>query len=338
MEFTDKEARVLNRVQKGIPAVSKPFLEIGKDTSLNEDEVLDIISNLKESGVIRNISGIFDGEKLGYYLSLVAFEIPEGKIEEAATVINSHPGVSHNYLRDHKYNIWFTLAEENKESFNTSVSVLASKSSAKDYLVLRNEKLLKIGVYLNIGNRDDFDCRGDQPDRPIDISDISDEFSREAVFLLQNDLPLVKNPFKKILEAGKIIRDEQQLLSYFSQFINAKVMRRYAAVLRHRSAGYRANAMTAWKPKDSSDMNFFKESKSVSHLYFRTIHPGRWEHPLFAMVHAKSNEELKNIIDELSQVSGIKDFLVLSSIKEFKKKRVKYFSEEFNEWKRLNYD
>ena len=115
-------------------------------------------------------------------------------------------------------------------------------------------------------------------------------------------------------------------------------MRRYAAVLRHRKAGYSANAMTAWKPNDSCNIDFFKESKHISHLYYRTIHPGRWEHPLFAMIHAKSDEELKSIIEELSAKSGIKDFLALSSIREFKKKRVRYFSEEFNEWKRLNYD
>jgi hypothetical protein len=96
--------------------------------------------------------------------------------------------------------------------------------------------------------------------------------------------------------------------------------------------------MTAWKPDDLSDTDCFKESKYISHLYFRTIHPGRWEYPLFAMMHAKSDEELKSIIDELSDKSGIKDFLVLSSIKEFKKKRVRYFSEDFQEWKRLNYD
>ena len=336
-EFTGKESLVLNRIQKGVPAVSRPFLEIGKDTGLTEDEVIDTLISLKENGVIRNISGIFDGEKLGFYLSLVAFEIHESKIEEAAAIINSHPGISHNYLRDHKYNIWFTLAEEDKESFDKTVSVLASKSSASDFLVLRNEKLLKIGVYLDIGNSNNFD--GATTHKKTDLHlDISDDAAKEAVLLLQNDLPMEKNPFKKILESGKILRDEEQLLSYFSEFIATGIMRRYAAVLRHRKAGYRANAMTAWKPDDSCNIDFFKESKHISHLYFRTIHPGRWEHPLFAMIHAKSDEELKSIIEELSDRSRIKDFLALSSIKEFKKKRVRYFSEEFNEWKRLNYD
>jgi len=110
-------------------------------------------------------------------------------------------------------------------------------------------------------------------------------------------------------------------------------MRRYAAVLKHRSAGYTANAMTAWKAEDRTDLNIFMKEKAISHLYFRTLYPGRWEHPLFAMVHAKSDDELKNLIDGLSEKSGIKDYLVLYSLKEYKKKRVRYFSEEFKEWK-----
>jgi len=115
-------------------------------------------------------------------------------------------------------------------------------------------------------------------------------------------------------------------------------MRRYAAVLKHRSAGYTSNAMTAWKTDDNTDMGLFMKEKAISHLYYRTVYPGRWEHPLFAMIHAKSDEELNDILKRLSEKSGIKDYLSLSSLKEFKKKRVRYFSEEFKEWKRLNHD
>ncbi len=333
MEFTEKEALVLNRVQKGIPCLSEPFLAIAEETGLTEDEVLDIITNLKENKVIRNISGIFEGKKLGYHMSLVAFEVPVDKTESAAALISSHPGVSHNYLRNHRYNIWFTLAEESEERFNKTVSMLASQSGALDFLVLQNEKLLKIGVFLNIGESDE---SGEVTPASESVSSSFgklDETAREAVLLLQNDLPIVKRPFQKIAESGKYIHGEKELLSYFSEFLASGIMRRYAAVLKHRSAGYTANAMTAWKADDHTDINLFMNEKAISHLYFRTVYPGRWEHPLFAMIHAKSDDELKNIIDRLSEMSGIKDYLALSSLKEYKKKRVRYFSEEFNEWK-----
>lgn len=338
MEFTEKEALVLNRVQKGIPGVSEPFLAIAEEIGLTEDEVLETISRLKESKIIRNISGIFEGKKLGYWLSLVAFEVPADRADAAAAVISSHPGVSHNYLRNHKYNIWFTLAEESEEEFHKTVSILAAKTDAADFLVLRTENLLKIGVFLNIGEGEESSesapVKGSESSAKIKL----DETASEAVLLLQNDLPIERSPFKKIAENGKYIHGEKQLLSYFSEFTASGIMRRYAAVLKHRSAGYTSNSMTAWKADEKTDMDIFLNEKAISHLYFRTLYPGRWEHPLFAMIHAKSDDELNDILNRLSEKSGIKDYLSLSSLKEFKKTRVRYFSEEFKEWKRLNHD
>jgi len=338
VDFTEREALVLNRVQRGIPGVSEPFKAIAEDIGLTEDEVLDIVSSLKEKKVIRNISGIFEGKKLGYFLSLVAFEVPDERADAAAAIISSHPGVSHNYLRNHKFNIWFTLAEESEAEFHKTVSLLAEKTEAVDFLVMRNEKLLKIGVFLNIGESEESSetvtARGAESSVSIDL----DDTAKEAILLLQNDLPIEKYPFKKIAENGKYIHGEKQLLSYFTDFTASGIMRRYAAVLKHRSAGYTANAMTAWKTDGKTDMELFINEKAISHLYFRTVYPGRWEHPLFAMIHAKSDDELMDIINRLSDKSGIKDYLSLSSLKEFKKKRVRYFSEEFKEWKRLNHD
>lgn len=338
MEFSEKDARVLNRVQMGIPCVSEPFQVIAEEIGLTEDEVFEIIARLKKNKIIRNISGIFNGKKLGYYLSLVAFEIPGERVYAAAEIISSHPGVSHNYLRNHRYNIWFTLAEESEEDFNRTVTVLAAKAEASDYLVLKNETLLKIGVFLNIGDNEEASDLT-LPYGPEYTSYLElDETAKDAVLLLQQDLPVERSPFKKIAERGKYLHAEDQLLSYFLAFTESGIMRRYAAVLKHRSAGYTANAMTAWKSDDMTDLDIFIKEKSISHLYLRTVYPGRWEHPLFAMIHAKSGNELKSIINNLSEKSGVTDYLALESLKEFKKKRVTYFSEEFKEWKRLNYD
>lgn len=339
MEFSEKEVLVLNRVQKGIPCVSEPFAAIAEETGLTENEVFGIVSDLKGKKIIRNISGIFDGKKLGYYLSLVAFEVPDNRADDAAEVISSHPGVSHNYLRNHRYNIWFTLAEESGEQFYKTVSILASRAGALDYLVLRNENLLKIGVFLNVGDGDDMNDTAAPCGQEYTSNYELDETAKEAVSLLQIDLPVERSPFRKIAESrGKLIHGEKQLLSYFLVFLESGLMRRYAAVLKHRSAGYTANAMTAWRADESTDLDVFINEKAISHLYFRTVYPGRWEHPLFAMIHARSDDELDSIIRRLSDKSGIKDYLALSSLKEYKKTRVRYFSEEFNEWKRLNHD
>ncbi len=335
MEYTRSEALVLNRIQKGIPCSREPYRVMGEELGLSEDEVLNTVKSLRQKKVIRNISGIFNGQKLGYYLSLVAFQVPVDRADKAGEIISSHPGVSHNYIRNHQYNIWFTLAEESEADFQKTVSSLAVKSGAEDYLVLRNEKLLKIGVFLNASDDDSYRVEGYSEKEGIFTGD---NIAIDAVSLLQMDLPVVNRPFDLIVENGKYIHDANKLLAYFSEFISEGVMRRYAAVLSHRNAGFTANAMTAWKVNDNFDPQIFINCVAVSHLYLRTEYPGRWEHRLFAMMHAKSKKEIENIIKELSDKSGIKDYLSLESLHEFKKKRVTYFSDEFNEWKRLNYD
>ena len=152
------------------------------------------------------------------------------------------------------------------------------------------------------------------------------------------DLPDMSRPFDLIAEKGRYILGAEELLEYFSRFVELGVMRRYAAVLRHRNAGFTANAMTAWRVDDDFDARVFTDCAAVSHLYLRTGYPGRWEHRLFAMMHAKSGEEIEKTIKELSDKSGIRDYISLESLREFKKRRVTYFSDEFKEWKRLNYD
>ncbi len=338
MDFTATENLVLQKVQKGIPCSPEPYAETAKTCGLTEDEVINTVKLLREKQVIRNISGIFDGKVLGYSMSLVAFQVRPEFIEHAAEIINSHPGVSHNYLRSHSYNIWFTIAEETPEDFAKTVEILANKCHADDHLVMRNERLLKIGVYLETGSpAESYDSSDYIPGESKGMASLS-AGEVEAVRLLQRDLPAVQRPFAEIIKSAGSAMAEDKLLEYFKAFMERGIIRRYAAVLRHRNAGYTANSMTAWRTDGEYNIEPFRQSINVSHLYFRTVYPGRWEHPLFAMVHARSHEDLAAVLAELSQRSGISDYLSLESVKEFKKKRVTYFSETFKEWKRLNYD
>ena len=338
MEFTASEKLVLEKIQKGVPCSPEPYGEIAKSTGLSEDEVIQTVNSLREKHVIRNISAIFDGKVLGYSMSLMAFQVKPEMVDHAAEIINSHPGVSHNYLRHHKYNIWFTLAEESPEDFTRSVETLARKCHAEDFLIMRNERLLKIGVFLDTGNSDgSYDSSDYIPGESKGIVQLTPG-EIETVRLLQIDLPAVKRPFAEIIKTAGSSITEENLLKHSRSFLEKGIMRRYAAVLRHGNAGYTVNSMTAWRPEADYNIEPFSESRFVSHLYFRTVFPGKWEHPLFAMIHARSEDELDSIIKELSAKSGIKDFISLVSLKEFKKKRVTYFSESFKEWKRLNYD
>ncbi|PKL36021.1 MAG: Lrp/AsnC family transcriptional regulator [Spirochaetae bacterium HGW-Spirochaetae-1] len=340
-EFSSSEAKILNLVQRDFPLTEKPFEEMGSAAGVSGGEVLRLVKDLKERNIIRNIAGIFNGESLGYHLSLVALRVPKEKTDEAASVINSHPGVSHNYLRDNDFNLWFTLAEEDEDSLRESAGTIAKKCGAEDFLMLRNEKLFKIGFMLAIGEDDTGSEQTGSGVRTEPFRGTLSREDREAVYLLQSDLPLVDRPFDALAEKSDRFSGSS-LIETGRRLLEMGVMRRYAAVLRHKKAGFTHNAMTAWKL--GNDVNAderirpFMEERSVTHLYLRTVVPGRWEFPLFAMVHAKSSEELESVLEKLAGDSGLTERLVLRSVHEYKKKKVIYFSPEFQEWKRLYYD
>jgi DNA-binding Lrp family transcriptional regulator len=338
-EFSSDEAKILNLIQREFPLTERPFDAIGAMIGISGEEVLRTLADLKERSVVRNISGIFSGENLGYHLSLVALRVPSDRVDAAAAVINSHPGVSHNYLREHAFNLWFTLAEEDEEALQKSARVIQEKCGADDFLMLRNEKLLKIGFMLPIGD-DDSSAVGSVP-RPVPPKGILNRDDHQAVLLLQSDLPLAKRPFDVLGEKDDLLSGDM-LIETGRRLLASGIMRRYAAVLRHAQAGFTHNAMTAWKI--DQDYSFperirpFMEERAVTHLYLRTLYPGRWEHPLFAMVHARSAEELEGLLKSLMLRSGLNDRLVLRSLYEYKKKKVSYFCPAFKKWKRLNYD
>jgi len=342
-KFTERETAILNYVQQSVPLVERPFKAISSEIGMSEDEVQMTISDLKKRLIIRNVAGIFNGGSLGYSLNLVAMAMPADRIEKAATFINSHPGVSHNYLRGHLYNIWFTLAEENERLFNTTVDVLARKTGARDYLIFQNKKLLKIGVVLPIGDGDNGngDCAAKKAYRQAEYRLFNEE-EKEALALIQKDLPILDRPFHALVEREKSFLSEGRFLELGKSFKNENIMRRYAAVLRHVNAGFRYNAMTTWKLGDDDDIDekvrAFIEEPAVSHLYLRTIFPGKWEYPLFAMIHAKTESELNDIIYNLIKKTGLASFLVLQTVRELKKKRVVYFSPKFEEWRNRYYD
>lgn len=340
MYFTDLENKVLNRVQRDFPLVTDPFSAMALEIDVGDDEFLTAARSLKERGIIRNISGIFNVDRLGFVSVLVAFQIGDDNIDNAARIINNHPGVSHNYLREHRFNMWFSLAAESVEKLERAVRYLSIKTNAADYLLLKNERTFKIGLILNFGNADSPENghftratrSGARLPKPLTREE------KDSIRVLQYDLPLETNPFTRLRHDNKVFFDEESLLAYAVSFKEKGIMRRYAAVLRHQKAGFTANAMTVWKPAGGADLEriarIFFARTAISHLYLRSISPGKWEYPLFAMIHARSGNELDDVIRGLSLESGVADYQVLRTLREFKKERVVYFSPKFEEWER----
>ncbi|MDD2653059.1 MAG: Lrp/AsnC family transcriptional regulator [Sulfurimonas sp.] len=322
---------ILSRIQKKFPLVARPFEVIADELGVSEDEVLAILQEQKRANVIRQTSAIFDTKRLGYISSLVAFKIAPEKISDAVKIINSHPGISHNYERNHDFNIWFTLAvaPNSKFGLQKTVELLAKLTQADDFIILPTLKLFKINVKLNTTGKDE---KKEEVKRvqhkEIELTPLHHSIIRYA----QNDIEFVHEPFKKIVDAIGI--DYDTFFSALDELQEAGVMRRFASILNHRKAGFSANAMVVWDVDEQNGEMIGEKAaafSAVSHCYLRPKYPN-WPYNLFTMVHGKSEEETNSIIEEMAAEIDAKSHMPLYSSREFKKVRIEYFTPEFEAW------
>ncbi|MBI3319767.1 MAG: Lrp/AsnC family transcriptional regulator, partial [Candidatus Omnitrophica bacterium] len=127
---------LLTEVQAHFPIAHRPFAELGKTTGLSEQACLDRVGRLKSQKVIRQLSAIFDTRTLGYQSTLAAMRVDPARVDEAAEVINQHPGVSHNYKRNDPFNIWFTVAVPPTDSLEQTVNILHTLAKADETILL----------------------------------------------------------------------------------------------------------------------------------------------------------------------------------------------------------
>ncbi len=333
MKILDKktENELLFQMQNSFPMVEKPFEVIANTLKITEEEVLTTVRKLKEEEIIRQTSAIFDTKRLGYKSSLVAFKVAENKIDEAVKIINAHPGVSHNYLRNHDYNIWFTMAvaPDSKLGLEKTVEILKERTHAEDAIILPTLKMFKISVKMDTtGKRAKKEKLKKLANKTIELT----PEHIEVIKVLQKDIDIIPEPFKKSIELLGI--SYERFFELAHEFKDSGVMRRFATILNHRKAGFGANAMSVWAvPKEQGEAIGKKmaEFSAVSHCYLRPSYPN-WPYNLFAMVHAKTQEECDSLIDEMAKESGLTNYSKLYSTVEFKKQRLVYFDESFNKW------
>jgi len=152
MDEIDK--KLLNLMQHEISIDKRPFKLLGEKLYITEKDVLSRINKLKEEGLIRRVGGIFDSRKLGYTSTLCAAKVPENKINEVAACINEYCEVTHNYLREDEYNMWFTVITHSQESLNDILKEIKEKTTLSEIMSLPSIKLFKVKVALNFQGDD----------------------------------------------------------------------------------------------------------------------------------------------------------------------------------------
>jgi len=323
MELSLKK-QLLEELQSRFPVEPRPFLNIGQRLGLEEDEVLNEVFAFQNQGIIRQISAIFHPEFFSHKTGLFALRVKEDFLNCAVDVLNSHPGITHNYLRDHEYNLWFILVVLPGESLFEEGKKLADSCKAEDFMFLPALKIFKISTSFDLGsggNGGDFFETGGNSGFSFDERD------KKLVKLLQEPLPIVKEPFKIIAEKAK--EKEEDIFDWIKRMKKFGALRRFGALLKHDRIGFKHNVMVAWRVREDLVEKVAEtliKQPFISHCYERKTYP-HWRYNLYTMCHFKESKEEVRIF-KLAEELPVEDFLLLRTLKELKKARLKLFYEK----------
>lgn len=318
------DKQLLNFIQAKIELVPQPYRALGDMLGITEEDVISRIKELKAKGIIRQISPVFDPRRLGYTSTLVAMEAPKDKVEKAEQVLIDHSGVSHGYERDHKFNIWFTLAIPPDKEADDELREISESTGVETVMSLPATRLFKIGTYFAADGEVQTGNTAATFDGRLPQRALFSPSEKIVINGLQRDLPLISRPFAQIAERRRL--SEKLLLNNAEVLLELGIMRRFSAQVNHRRVGYTANGMTCWiVPPEKVDEVGKKIAAlpEVSHCYERMTNAS-WPYNLFAMIHARDEETCNQIAVKASKDGGLSGFKVLFSTKEFKKTRIRY--------------
>ena len=313
--LTKLQGQLCNLLQKGLPICSNPFAQIAKEMGCDEDTVLKQTNELKKTGVIRRITAIINHRTLGMAGTLVAAHIPQDNLLEVAEAVNAIENVSHNYLRKHYYNLWFTLQAKSDKRIEEILLNLSARFKI-DFYSLPTERIFKLDVRFDAesGGKSLLSCEGKiLAAEDTEKTEIHLNKEEKAILSkLQQNLEIVSEPFPNSLQV-------------IQNLISKGVIRRIAAVVDYHKLGFTANAMFVCLVEDERIAEVARQlagSNNVSHCYQRKTFPG-WPYNLFGMMHGQDMEQVEKVVDDFTSHQKIRHFALLKTLKEFKKKPVK---------------
>ena len=327
---------ILNLIQGAFPVDPRPYKKIGAETGMSEHEAFQRIQDLKEKKIIRRIGGIFDSRNLGYVSTLCAAKVPQEKIPILAEIMQGMTEITHNYLRNHHYNMWFTIIASSYERMEQILNQIKTVLGSDEVYSLPALKMFKIEVRLPLleekgkGKTTEEAVAKGEPRRKSETSYgyVFNEDDKALIRKLQDNLPQSLTPYSELSKELDI--EEEEVLARIRDFLQRGILRRLVAILYHQKAGFTSNVMGAWCVSEEAvnevgvRMARFNE---VSHCYQRPSFPD-FPYNLFTMIHCQSDQECKDIIARMSKENQIKDYTLLFSQAELKKSSMKYFAEK----------
>jgi DNA-binding Lrp family transcriptional regulator len=333
----DADKRLMNMLQSRFALELEPFAAIATDVGLSLDEVLDRTQRLLDERIIREITPIFDTRALGYASMLVAAKVDREHPQRAARIINEHPGVSHNYLRTHEFNLWFTIATppDSNLGLEGTLEVLQETTGAESIRQLPTLTLFKINMNLEMEQGTDALAAAvdAQPPRELERQPYDDR-DIAVIRALQGPMEVTERPYDAAAE--RVGMATGAFLAHLEGMVERRLLRRVAAILYHRRAGFSANGMGVWRVPSDRVLEIGRQMaavRGISHCYQRPTYED-WPYSVFTMAHGRSKDECDAILDGIAEQHALhdEDRAVLYSSTEYKKVRLHYFTDDYARW------
>lgn len=329
--LTPLEQTLLDTIQDAFPLEERPYRALadvlngrGEGETVTEQAVFEAVENMRRTGIIRRIGGIYDSHRLGFISRLCAGKVSD--VDKFAAVVNGISAITHNYVRSHEYNVWFTVIAESEGEIRAVVEGLCSTTDLHDVHILAATKKFKINTVMGKGaderNEDSRDSIGALPLQNDSGND--DQGGHFIAALSSSDRARIRIACGDIPHSLTPFADWNISLEELCDDLVQKRMRRFGAILRHQDAGFAFNAMVCFDaPAAAGDV--LAQKPYVSHCYERPSFDG-FPYTLYAMMHAQSAAELETFIKGAAESIGNPDFKVLRSLRELKKTSFDFFA------------
>ena len=305
--MTELEQLLLSVVQDAFPLEERPYLVLAEQLGSDEQSVFAAVENLRQSGIIRRIGGVYDSQALGCISRLCAGNVPESALDAFAAAVNKIPAITHNYVRSHEYNVWFTVIAQSEAEIQKIVDDVCAKTELHNVHILSATEKFKINTVMGGSAAPVIRKNTCVRSKPMAGAD------RARIRIACDDIPHTLTPFKDWGVSCDELREDLAL----------KRMRRFGAILRHQEAGFAYNAMVCFNAANGGDI--LAQKPYISHCYERPAFEG-FPYTLYAMMHAQSTEELDRQIKEAAESIGYPDYVVLHSVRELKKTSFRFFA------------
>ena len=292
------ELALLNPWQRGFPLLRAPFDAIAAQAGMDVDAVLAGYAQLQAGGALSRIGGVFAGNAGGAAL-LAAMAVPPERLAAVAALVSAHPGVNHNYEREHHYNLWFVMTGQSDAAVRAAMQSLQD-ATGLPALQLRMERAYRIDL--------GFDLRRRTAPAPMAAARAAApvaEADRPLAALLEGGVPLTRQPFDAWAQA--LDRTPEAVLHTLQQWLDAGTLRRLGAIVRHHELGFDANAMTVFNvPAAQVDAcgELLAREPGVTLAYRREPAPG-WPYNLYCMVHGRDRAAVQEVIERVTVSSGL---------------------------------